>query len=107
MKRLLKILGLLLVLFSGFILNQPFALAEEGSKEEKWRGFDEAVLEELAKEHGREPKESIITLEGDLELFMFSLMFGISGFVVGYYFRKIFDEGSHAFSHRKKGQPSS
>jgi ABC-type cobalt transport system substrate-binding protein len=107
MKRLLKILSLLLVLFSVFILNLPFALAEEGAKEEKWKGFDEAVLEKLAKEHGREPKESFITLEGDLELFMFSLMSGISGFVVGYYFRKIFVEGSHAFSHRKEGQPSS
>jgi ABC-type cobalt transport system substrate-binding protein len=107
MKRLLKILSLLLVLFSIFILNQPFALAEKESKEEKWKGFDEAVLEKLAKEHGREPKEGFITLEGDLELFMFSLMSGISGFVVGYYFRKIFVEGSHAFSHRKEGQPSS
>ena len=107
MKRLLKISSLLLVLFSVFILNQAFVLAEEGVKEEKWKGFDEAVLEKLAREHGREPKESFITLEGDLELFMFSLMAGISGFVVGYYFRKIFFEGSHAFSHRKEGRPSS
>jgi len=107
MKRLLNILSLLLVLFSVFFLNQPYALAEEASQEEKWKGFDEAVLERLAKEHGREPKESFISLEGDLELFMFSLLSGISGFVVGYYFRRLFVEGSHAFSHRKEDQPSS
>ncbi len=107
MKRLLKLLSVPLVLCLVFILNQPFAFAEEGSKEEKWKGFDEAVLEKLAKEHGREVKESFITLEGDLELFMFSLLSGISGFVVGYYFRRVFAEGSHAFSHREKGQPSS
>ncbi len=105
MKGLLKPLAILWILFSFLLLNSAFSLAEEEAKE-KWRGFDEAVLEELAKAHGKEPEGSFLPLEGDLELFMFSLMAGISGFVVGYYYRKIFVEGSYALSNRKESQSS-
>ena len=105
MKRLFKLFAIFWILFTFLLLNFTLSFAEEESKE-KWRGFDEAVLEEIAKAHGKEPKGSFISLEGDLELFMFSLMAGISGFVVGYYYRKIFVEGSYALSNRKESQTS-
>ncbi|MFN4132542.1 MAG: cobalamin biosynthesis protein CbiM, partial [Caldimicrobium sp.] len=52
---------------------------------------DEAVIEKLAEERGKKSKP-LFELEGDLELFMFSLLFGISGFAAGYYWRKLFSE---------------
>ena len=37
-----------------------------------WTGVDEAVVEKIAKEHGREAKKPFINLgEGDLQLFVF------------------------------------
>jgi len=66
-----------------------FLLAEE--KEEKWKGLDEAVIEKVAEERGRKA-QSLFELEGDLELFVFSLFSGISGFIAGYYWRKLLYE---------------
>jgi hypothetical protein len=41
---------------------------------EKWSGVDEAVVEKIAKEHGREAREPVInTDKGDLLLFVFLL----------------------------------
>ncbi len=76
-----------------FTLSLGLSLATE---EAKWQGLDEAVIGKIASEHGREPKESFLALEGDLELFMFSLLSGLSGIVVGYYLRKFLVEHTHA-----------
>ncbi|MEZ0344504.1 MAG: cobalt ABC transporter permease [Caldimicrobium sp.] len=82
------ILGLGLLLFS-------VVKAEE--TKEKWTGLDEAVIEKVAEEKGRAPK-SIFNLEGDTELFVFSLFSGLAGFIGGYYWRKLLSEEKNASS---------
>lgn len=70
------------------------ASAEEG----KWTGVDESVVEKVAKEHGREAWEPFInTDQGDLLLFVFLVGGAIGGFVMGYYWRGLFD------TEKKKG----
>ena len=59
----------------------------------KWPGIDEAVVEKLAKEHGRPPREPLInTDQGDLLLFLFLLAGTVGGFAAGYYWR-VLSEG--------------
>ena len=55
---------------------------------EKWQGVDEAVVQKVAEEHGREAwKPFINTDQGDLLLFVFLLAGTIGGFAAGYYWR--------------------
>ncbi len=82
-----------LLIFGLIFLFAGTVMAEE--KEEKWKGIDEAVIEKIAEERGRAPK-SIFNLEGDTELFVFSLFSGLAGFVAGYYWRKLLSEGQNA-----------
>ena len=87
MKRLLCSL-----LFSLAILIGP-AFAEE-EKKPKWPGVDETVVEKYAKELGREARDPFInTDQGDLLLFLFALAGGAGGFVMGYYWHKVFVAG--------------
>jgi len=88
MRRFLLVLSLLLIL-------SPVALttAEEEQKP-KWPGVDETVVEKYAKELGREAREPFInTDQGDLLLFLFALAGGAGGFVMGYYWHKLFVAG--------------
>jgi len=105
MKRLIMIIAILSIL--GLVLTPNIALSNEiknqeqttqtinqsneEEKEEKWRALDEVVIEKIAKERGKEPKP-FLELEGDLILFVFSLVSGIAGFVIGYFTRKLFFE---------------
>jgi len=58
-----------------------------------WIGVDEAVVEKIAKEHGREAKKPLIDFgEGDLQLFVFLLAGVVGGFAAGYYWRKLIGE---------------
>ena len=53
-----------------------------------WTGVDEAVVEKVAKEHGREARKPLInTDQGDLLLFVFLLAGAVGGFAAGYYWR--------------------
>ena len=55
---------------------------------EKWAGVDEAVVEKIAKEHGREKQEPLINIDqGDLLLFVFLIAGTVGGFAAGYYWR--------------------
>ncbi len=57
---------------------------------EKWQGVDEAVVEKMAKEHGREPIKPLInTDQGDLLLFVFLIAGAAGGFAGGYYWRML------------------
>lgn len=85
MKKILILISLFLFFLNVGYINLGFS--EEG----KWGGLDEVVIEGIAKAKGREPK-AFLELEGDLELFAFSLFFGISGFIAGYYWRKLLSE---------------
>uniref|UniRef100_A0A832GMJ7 Cobalt ABC transporter permease n=1 Tax=Caldimicrobium thiodismutans TaxID=1653476 RepID=A0A832GMJ7_9BACT len=87
-----------LSLFLWVLLLWSPSFAQE---EEKWKGFDEKVIEKLAEERGREPR-SLFVLEGDLELSAFALFSGISGFIVGYYWRKLFSEKEDVSQLRKE-----
>jgi len=105
MKRLIMIIAILSIL--GLVLTPNIALSNEiknqeqttqtinqsneEEKEEKWGALDEVVIEKIAKERGKEPKP-FLELEGDLILFVFSLVSGIAGFVIGYFTRKLFFE---------------
>ncbi|MEN6623813.1 MAG: energy-coupling factor ABC transporter permease, partial [Smithella sp.] len=58
----------------------------------KWTGVDEAVVEKVAKEHGREAREPLINMEqGDLGLFMFLIAGAAGGFLGGYHWRKLME----------------
>lgn len=55
-----------------------------------WTGVDEAVVEKIAGEHGREVKPPLINPDkGDLLLFVFLVAGAVSGFVAGYNWRKL------------------
>ncbi len=59
---------------------------------EKWPGVDEAVVNKIAREHGREERPSLIpAAEGDLQLFVFLLAGTVGGFVAGYYWRVLLE----------------
>jgi ABC-type cobalt transport system substrate-binding protein len=59
---------------------------------EKWPGIDEAVVNKIAREHGREEKPSLfLAAEGDLQLFLFLTAGAVGGFVAGYYWRVLLE----------------
>lgn len=85
MKRWLSILLL------AWALLAPAAWAEERPK---WPGVDEVVVEKYARELGREAREPYLnTDQGDLLLFLFALAGAAGGFVIGYYWHKLFVAG--------------
>ena len=58
-----------------------------------WTGVDEAVVEKIAKEHGREARKPLInTDQGDLLLFVFLVGGVVAGFAAGYYWRQLMSE---------------
>lgn len=65
------------------------ALACSPSGSHAWDGVDEAVVEKVAKEHGREAKPPLLDLSGDLLLFAFLVAGAVGGFVAGYYWRDL------------------
>jgi hypothetical protein len=70
-----------------FVLNF-FALAPR-----PWTGVDEAVVEKIAREHGREAKQPLInTDQGDLLLFVFLIAGVVAGFGAGYWWRMLITE---------------
>jgi cobalt/nickel transport protein len=82
---------LLVPLFCFFLAAAPASATEE---KPKWPGVDEAVVEKYAKELGREAREPFFnTDQGDLLLFLFAFAGAAGGFIVGYYWHKIFVAG--------------
>jgi len=89
MRRFLIVVSMLLLL-----LTAAVATAQEEEKKPKWPGVDETVVEKYAKELGREARAPFFdTDQGDLLLFLFALAGGIGGFVMGYYWHKVFVAG--------------
>lgn len=86
MRRWFSILALSLTLFAA----QTLAAEEKP----KWPGVDEVVVEKFARELGREAREPYInTDQGDLLLFLFALAGAAGGFVMGFYWHKLFVAG--------------
>ncbi len=87
-KRKLKIILLHIVMLPTLLfVFYFFTLAPK-----PWTGVDEAVVEKIAKEHGREARKPLIDLEGDLQLFAFLLSGAVGGFAAGYFWRKLTGE---------------
>ena len=82
---------LLLVLVCALTLGGT--VSAEEAKQEKWAGIDEAVIEKYATDKGREAAEPLFNVEGDMLLFLFALAGAIGGFVMGYYWHKVFVVG--------------
>ena len=83
-KRKLKILLLHIILLPTVLF--AFYFFTLGPK--PWTGVDEAVVEKIAKEHGREARKPLINPgEGDLLLFVFLVAGVVGGFAAGYYWR--------------------
>ncbi len=79
---------LFVLLLAATILTSSPSLAAD-----KWAGVDEAVVEKVAREHGREARRPLIDLgEGDLQLFAFLLAGTAGGFAAGYYWRMLVSE---------------
>ncbi|MBE0446679.1 MAG: hypothetical protein IBX64_00950 [Actinobacteria bacterium] len=58
-----------------------------------WSGVDESVVEYYAEQAGRPAWTPLINTDrGDLLLFMFLLAGAIGGFVIGYYWRTLFND---------------
>lgn len=75
--------GMFLTLFFLFVFHCSLVNASE-----KWKGVDEAVVEKIAKEYGREARKPFInTDQGDLLLFVFFVAGATGGFIAGYYWR--------------------
>jgi hypothetical protein len=72
-----------------FLALRSARAAETGGP---WRGVDETVVEQIAKEHHREARPPLLrTDQGDLALFVFLLAGACGGFAAGYYWRKLID----------------
>ena len=82
---------LLIILFCVLTLTGVVS-AEE--KKEKWAGIDEAVIEKYATDKGMKAAEPLFNVEGDMLLFLFALAGAIGGFVMGYYWHKVFIVGT-------------
>ena len=83
-KRLLFFLTFVSVLLVGM----HFAFAES-----KWAGVDESIVEKIAEENGRKAWTPFInTDQGDLLLFVFLIAGTAGGFMLGFYWRKLFCE---------------
>ena len=59
---------------------------------EQWQGIDDAVVERIAREHGREARRPLIdTSQGDLQLFVFLAAGSVGGFIAGYCWRSLLE----------------
>jgi cobalt/nickel transport protein len=77
-----------LLLFTFLLFCAPSAAAEE---RHKWPGVDEIVVEQFARDLGREPWDPFFdTDQGDLLLFFFALAGAVGGFIMGYCWHKVF-----------------
>jgi cobalt/nickel transport protein len=61
-----------------------------------YAGVDEAVVEKVARDHGRPPGEPLIDPDGDVLLFFFLVAGAVGGFIGGYYWRKLGEKAPSA-----------
>lgn len=79
-------------LIISFFMAATVLLGTLPAHAEKWSGVDEVIVEKVAKEHGREAREPLINIEGDIGLFVFLIAGAAGGFAGGYYFRTLMDQ---------------
>lgn len=84
--RKLKILIVFAPVLCGYLIGD----CNVSSAANSWNGVDEAVVEKISREHGREAKAPLIDPgSGDLLLFVFLAAGACGGFVAGYYWREL------------------
>lgn len=88
-KRWPKVLLLHILLIPTLIYSLSFfSLAPKS-----WTGVDEAVVEKIAKDHGRVASDPLInTDKGDILLFVFLIAGAVGGFAGGYCWRMLVSE---------------
>jgi len=80
------------IFVAGAVLIQLFLLSGALFAAEQWQGVDEAVVQKIAREHGREATKPFIdTSGGDLQLFAFLAAGAIGGFAAGYCWRALLE----------------
>lgn len=80
-----------LLMHAAILPTLLFGLYQFSLAPKSWSGVDEAVVEKIAREHGREAKRPLIDPgEGDLLLFVFLVAGACGGFAAGYYWRELF-----------------
>lgn len=79
------------VVICGAVIVSVFSYGLPASSADKWQGVDEAVVQKVAAEHGRQGR-SLLGLEGDLQLFAFLMAGAVGGFVAGYFWRMLLAE---------------
>ena len=80
------------ILVAGAVLIQLVLLSGALFAAEQWQGVDEAVVQKIAREHGREAAKPFIdTSGGDLQLFAFLAAGAIGGFAAGYCWRALLE----------------
>lgn len=92
-KRWLILAGVLLALLIVFSATRNDA---------SWDGVDTAVVGRYAASLGREPWTPFINVQGDLQLFVFTLAGLIGGFVLGYCWRDLF--AGRAVTEKRTGK---
>lgn len=85
----MKRLGIVAV---GVVLIHILWLCGAVCAAEQWQGVDEAVVQRIAREHGREARKPLIdTGQGDLQLFAFLAAGAVGGFIAGYCWRALLE----------------
>lgn len=95
--------AIVILLASLFLLASihPIFAAEET----KWAGVDEKLVEKIAEEHGRVAWTPFInTDQGDLLLFVFLLAGTTGGFVLGFFWRRLFIEKGNVKNDKRNIQ---
>jgi hypothetical protein len=84
-KRRLRIFLLHATLLVGIVFVFSFFLLSP----RQWAGVDEAVVEKIAGEHGRQARPSLLETKGDALLLIFLLAGVVGGFAAGYHWKAL------------------
>lgn len=79
--------GVMVILLLSGCFRAGAGLCAEG----KWPGIDDAVVQKIAREHGRDAKPLPFAPEGDLQLFVFLMAGAVGGFAAGYFWRMMME----------------
>ena len=83
-----------MLIITTLLFSVPLFCGSAAGEETKWTGIDESVVGKFAKELGREARDPFInTDQGDLLLFCFTFAGTVGGFIIGFYWHKIFVAG--------------
>lgn len=92
-KKKLKILLMHMIILPTLFFGLYFFVLAPKS----WEGVDEAVVEKIAREHGREASAPLVDPgSGDLLLFAFLAAGAVGGFAAGFHWRELTNKGKQS-----------